>query len=575
MISNLHIERISQIPSVVPYQTPMKPRNSLYPLLALLALSSQGFGANISSDITTSFSNMQGSSGENSSVVYSDTSGSPILKGTGYIAIGTFNLNREQIAALPDAEALQEAFHQFGNAINFNALEDGAFQGNASGNPGELYDGANSFIDSKIYVVIGNGDSLGTSSEFLVWNSGSTFDNSGPTGNSWEVFLSAGSGDLIIGLDDKNTSDFSLIGGDAQQAAFTTVKLGVMPEVITLPKTPVTPPLTNPTFAGAGSAGKYFGFLSSPEGEKTLGHIRSIKIAHNGKFSAKMYYGETRFVFKGQFKDNGSYEVEVTAKNGSHALVALQLVETEGGGLKIEGTVTVDGQESGINVVKAGNTLTYAGAYTLLLPGNQNDPNEFQGHGYGLMKLSSTGFARIRGLLPDGRKWTARCTVTPDGEMPLYKPLYRKIGFLSGMVRFRDVAGLSDCDGLIQWRRPSSSDIKRQLIGARFDFTSGQRLLNSNLDTGTNVRAFVGAGIGASAVELDFKWSTANKIYYQGPEKFKLKVSRKNGLLRGSAAINGGKWKIEGVVFQKQNFAAGMVFKNREQPRSIVMVPLN
>lgn len=168
---------------------------------------------------------MQGSSGEDSSVVYSDTTGSPILKGTGYIAIGTFNLSREQIAALANAEALEAAFYQFGSAINFNALEDGAFQGNASGNPSELYDGNNSFLGSSIYVVIGNGESLGSSSEFLVWDSGTVFDNSGPTGNSWEVFLSAGSGDLIIGLDDKNTSDFSSIGGDSQQAAFTTVKI--------------------------------------------------------------------------------------------------------------------------------------------------------------------------------------------------------------------------------------------------------------------------------------------------------------------------------------------------------------
>lgn len=203
----------------------MKPRNLLFPLLALLVLSSQGFGANISPDITTSFSNMQGSSGEDSSVVYSDTTGSPILKGTGYIAIGTFNLSREQIAALANAEALEAAFHQFGSRVNFNALEDGAFQGNASGNPSELYDGNNSFLGSSIYVVIGNGESLGSSSEFLVWDSGTVFDNSGPTGNSWEVFLSAGSGDLIIGLDDKNTSDFSSIGGDSQQAAFTTVKI--------------------------------------------------------------------------------------------------------------------------------------------------------------------------------------------------------------------------------------------------------------------------------------------------------------------------------------------------------------
>jgi hypothetical protein len=147
------------------------------------------------------------------------------LKNTGYVAIGTFKLSREQIGSLSSASDLDAAFDKFGAATNFNSIENGAFQGSASGDPAELYDGVNSFAGSKVYIVIGNGSDLMTSSEFLVWDSGLLFDGTGPTGGPWEVVLSVDSGDLIIGLSDKNTSDFSLIGGDAVRGAFTTVMI--------------------------------------------------------------------------------------------------------------------------------------------------------------------------------------------------------------------------------------------------------------------------------------------------------------------------------------------------------------
>ena len=106
------------------------------------------------------------------------------MKNTGYVAIGTFKLSREQIELLSSASDLDAAFDQFGAATNFNSLENGAFQGSASGDPAELYDGVNSFAGSKVYIVIGNGSDLITSSEFLVWDSGLLFDGTGPTGRA-------------------------------------------------------------------------------------------------------------------------------------------------------------------------------------------------------------------------------------------------------------------------------------------------------------------------------------------------------------------------------------------------------
>ena len=120
----------------------MKLKNLFCLLLALLMVSNSSQGEGTSSALTTSFSNMEGSQGEDSSVVFSDRSGAPILKNTGYVAIGTFKLSREQIESLSSASDLDAAFYQFGAATNFNSIENGAFQGSASGDPAELYDGA-------------------------------------------------------------------------------------------------------------------------------------------------------------------------------------------------------------------------------------------------------------------------------------------------------------------------------------------------------------------------------------------------------------------------------------------------
>ena len=197
----------------------------IYPLSSLLLILPFAHGANTSPTVTTTFSNLQGSNGEKSSVVFSYATGKPILKNTGYVAIGTFKLNHAEISQLSTAAALDAAFYQFGEGSDFNALEDGAFQCDASGNPDQAFDGLNSFSGSNIYVVIGNGESLITSSEYLVWDSGVAFDNTGPVGGAWEVFLSVSKGTLLIGLDNQHTSDFSLIGGDTEAPAFTTAKI--------------------------------------------------------------------------------------------------------------------------------------------------------------------------------------------------------------------------------------------------------------------------------------------------------------------------------------------------------------
>jgi hypothetical protein len=203
----------------------MKLNYLFFSVLALLTLPTLSYAQNTSATVTTTFSNMAGANGEDSSVVYSDRSGSPILKNSGFIAIGTFDLDRSAIETLSSATDLSIAFNQFGDASNFNATENGAFQASASGYPSVADEQEYVFDGKAVYVVVGDGTSLEASSEFLVWKSDRVFDGGGPTGGPSEVILSVDGGDLIIGRSGEDTFDFTDVGGEAGRAAFTAVMI--------------------------------------------------------------------------------------------------------------------------------------------------------------------------------------------------------------------------------------------------------------------------------------------------------------------------------------------------------------
>lgn len=323
----------------------------------------------------------------------------------------------------------------------------------------------------------------------------------------------------------------------------------------------------NPVSFSVTNAGKYAGFLRSSSGEM-LGYFKSVKVGKTGKFSAKVYWGSVVYAVKGTLDEQGAYSGVITPRSGSAATVELQLVSTLGGGYEITGSVTVGNETADVVAVRSGATPQQAGLYTLLIIADEGDSNAPQGQGYGLMKVSTKGSAKIKGLLGDGSKWTAKCSLTPNGKMPLY---YTKSVILSGLVRFRDVEEVSDCDAALMWRRAGSAvTLSRNLIGSRFRYTGG-RLLSGLSDTTTNVEMQTGAG--DSAEQWHLAWSTTNKLTYAGPEKIKMKPSTKSGQIKGKIPTGGINWKVEGVVFQKQNLAAGLMTAKGASAQSLLIVP--
>ncbi len=125
-----------------------------------------------------------------------DNMGLPIEGGAGYVAAGTFPTPPEQVANFDEFEVFGEG------PSSFNGIAAGFFDLRRSA---PIPSGStNAPVGERIYVVIGDGDTLSTSTDFALFDSGLTFGT--------ENVLGLGASDISITSENLNPD--SLIVGD-------------------------------------------------------------------------------------------------------------------------------------------------------------------------------------------------------------------------------------------------------------------------------------------------------------------------------------------------------------------------
>ncbi|MDB4554108.1 hypothetical protein N9012_06660, partial [Akkermansiaceae bacterium] len=125
-----------------------------------------------------------------------DNTGISIEGGAGYVAAGTFSAPPEQITNFDEFEVFGDG------SSSFNGIAAGFFDLRRSA---PIPSGAtNAPVGERIYVVIGDGDSLSTSTDFALFDSGLTFGT--------ENVLGLGAADITITSENLNSE--SLIVGD-------------------------------------------------------------------------------------------------------------------------------------------------------------------------------------------------------------------------------------------------------------------------------------------------------------------------------------------------------------------------
>ena len=232
-----------------------------------------------------------------------DNTGTPIEGGAGYVAAGTFSTPPEQVTNFDE-------FEVFGDGpSSFNGIAAGFFDLRRSA---PIPSGTTSApVGDRVYVVIGDGDSLSTSTDFALFDSGLTFGT--------ENVLGLGASDITITSENLNSD--SLIVGDILTEVDTGLGL-TFEKAIRLATTrePLAPILS----------ADLKDFYPSEEGETLTIDATPVE-GFPATFTYQWYYngdvypvsqggGDASRTFAGNAIDNGTWTIVVsnTAGSASH-----------------------------------------------------------------------------------------------------------------------------------------------------------------------------------------------------------------------------------------------------------------
>ena len=232
-----------------------------------------------------------------------DNMGIPIEGGAGYVAAGTFPTPPEQVANFDE-------FEIFGDGpSSFNGIAAGFFDLRRSA---PIPSGTtNAPVGERIYVVIGDGDTLSTSTDFALFDSGLTFGT--------ENVLGLGASDITITSENLNSD--SLIVGDILTDVDTGLGLTFEKAIrLTTTRVPLAPILS----------ADLKDFYPSEEGESLTIDATPVE-GFPATFTYQWFYngdaypiseggGNATRTFAGNSLDNGTWTIVVsnTAGSASH-----------------------------------------------------------------------------------------------------------------------------------------------------------------------------------------------------------------------------------------------------------------
>jgi hypothetical protein len=187
--------------------------------------------------------------------------------------------------------------------------------------------------------------------------------------------------------------------------------------------------------------GQYAGFIGETlEQHDSRGTI-ALSLTKAGAFTGTLRFAGRAFPLKGNFGALGDFSKTINAGGDIGTLfLDLQFVkESKTIQVRINrdldpgGTVESTGVAERSTWVRQ-NPCRFAATYSMNLP--KPSPPAPQGDGSAQITIAPNGFARLTGKLGDGTAWTASARITDQGILPLYTPLYRSKGSISGPLTF-------------------------------------------------------------------------------------------------------------------------------------------
>ncbi len=326
-----------------------------------------------------------------------------------------------------------------------------------------------------------------------------------------------------------------------------------------------------PALKGAyvGSFFNVSNFLNLPQLSDTLGTI-TFNLTDRGKYTGRVRQGKGSYPFSGGFTTRG-FTTNLAIRPGLAPLEIRMTLDVSNNTGEAQ-LLLSDNQTWGSygRVLRAATgTLahpsSYAGQYTLALPGGSNSVDTPPGTGPGTAKIGSNGALNFAGTLPDGTPVAQGSPISTNGLWPLYLSLYAGKGALFSWAQFDTNLPNDDVRGPYVW-------IKRTNVASAY-YRAGFVITNSltgslyRVPPGTTNRllqltnasfAFTDGNL-ATPLTNDVLLFPNNTVTNLGPNPLKATFTKANGLFTGSITPPAASKPVpfKGAVYQKRNNGEG------------------
>lgn len=330
-----------------------------------------------------------------------------------------------------------------------------------------------------------------------------------------------------------------------------------------------TPALTPPPHLAA----TFNGLITNGSPEAGNTGVITLKLLANGSYSGKLTVGAVTFSFAGSFAaDGGTAVIPIT---GKPPLTSLDItLDVLGAVPRITGTLSGAGFDSDIAmeaVLYNSKTLPLpagvVGAYTAVFLPTENTAGIPQGDGYATVTVSSAGAVSLAGRLADNSKITHSSLIQGMNVWPLFVPLHKSAGFISGRVIFAPDPGYSDFGGFVSWVKPVTAgdlhadefDTGVDLVGARYRAPLKDQRALTLLNSAPNAAfSASGGGLATDPFTRNVTLDPKNKFVIPADAgALKLTLMPGTGLFTGSFKDGTATRAFGGVILQTLNSGSG------------------
>jgi hypothetical protein len=229
------------------------------------------------------------------------------------------------------------------------------------------------------------------------------------------------------------------------------------------------------------------------------------------------------------------------------------------------------------------NPASYAGNYTLVLPGQVGNPLVPEGDGYGTVRITTAGRTTFSGILGDGVRVTQSASLSKNGHWPLYSGLrYRGgRGALLGWMNFEDRPN-DDLHGTVSWIKdpttmdkfyPLGFDIQSQAVGSIY-LRPVSPQTNYVLNLTEAEVSFSGGNLAPDFVN-SILIGPSSRVSNLSSNRMTLTFSTAQGTYSGSVVdpTTLKSLRFNGAVLQKQNAGFGLLTGTNQTSRVVIAQP--